>query len=538
MTLSSGKNDDYRKGKAPDTSGLRIVPITKLAGVLLLAALLIGAGGSVGHFSANQLARQQALSELDAVSRRVMDRLEAIIAEASRIFSDLESLSLPRCSEVQLLSMRTQVFNARFVRDIGRVESRALHCSSALGVLDKPYQSGPPDLRTGNGLGLRTDREVLAGDDIRTMVIESRQFNALVDPAIVTDLAAAMDSATLFMKPHSSESTQTDWHPFYRSSELSRRGLSSERCSEDTGLCIRLHVPESGVVHWHPQTRTAMAGLGGAAGFAIFLVLFMGLRQNDSPERRLRQALEKGLIRTVYQPIVQLPDQHLVGFEALARWSDSDGERIPTEDFITLAEQCGLIGEVSERMIRTIGTEFSPWLKRHRECVIAINIAPAELDDDDLIDKLERELIDRGVRPEQIVLEITERTMVENEAAHKRIEQLSQRGYRVYADDFGVGYCGLAYLNDMDVHGIKISDLFTAAVATDSPKAALVPRITELARDLELDVVIEGVETLKQAQALAELEPILIQGWLYSRGLDIDEVLRRFEHDLALTPND
>ena len=536
MAFASSKDRTLTGRQPRGSSSLWNLPTGKLAATLLAAVLLVMVGSSVGHFGANQLSRQQALSELDAVSVRVLTRLDDIISEASQVFERLEAEQSPRCSEEQLLGMRTQVFNARFVRDIGRVEDLALHCSSALGNLEIPYQSGPPDLEISHGLGLKTDREVLAGKQTRTMVIEGEQFNALVDPAVVTDLAAAIDSASLFLDAGISTPGSGDWHPFHRDSELTQSGLSSQLCSPETGLCVLLHVPESGVVHWHPQTRAAMAGLGGAAGFAVFLVIFMGLRQEESPERRLRRALEKQQIHAVYQPIVRLPEQRLIGFEALARWSNGDGEPIATEDFITLAEHCGLIGEVSQLMIRTIGQELSPWLRRHPDCVIAINVAPTELDDDSLLDKLERELIGRGVEPQQILIEITERTMVENQAAHARIEQLASRGYRIYADDFGVGYCGLAYLNDMDVHGIKISDLFTAAVATDSPKAVLVPRITELARQLGLDVIVEGVETIQQADSLGELEPVLIQGWLYSKGIGIDELVSRFDGDLGLSP--
>jgi sensor c-di-GMP phosphodiesterase-like protein len=537
MTVPPSKERARVKKRESALSDLRNLRASTLAWTLVLAIVLTAAGGSIGHLGAQQLVKQQALTELDAASERVIRRFDDILFEATEIFGQLENQELPRCSEEQLLHMRTQVFNARFLRDIGRIEDLALYCSSALGDLDTPYQSGPPDLSIDGRLGLKTDREVLAGHDTRTMVVESDSFNALVDPAVVTDLAAAMDSAELFLSARATDGTDLDWHPFHRAYELSGNGLSSERCSAATGLCILLHVPDSRIADWHPQTRVAMAGLGGAAGLAVFLVIFMGLRQEDSAEKRLRQALRQEDIRTVYQPIIRLPERQLVGVEALARWTDGNGETIPAEHFITLAEQCGLIGKISELMIRNIGEELSPWLKRHRHCVIAINIAPAELNDQDLLDKLDRELIGRGILAEQIVLEITERTMVENESARVRIEQLSQRGYRIYADDFGVGYCGLAYLNDMDVHGIKISELFTAAVSTDSPKAALVPRITELARELGLDVIIEGLETAEQAQSLAPLEPILVQGWLFSRGIAIDELLRRFDQNLSLAPD-
>jgi sensor c-di-GMP phosphodiesterase-like protein len=512
-------------GLAP-TRTRRLRPAA-VAWSLLLGLVLVLAGVAAGHFGADQLARQQAQNELDEASDRLSVRFDAIINEARTVFDELERLRLPTCSEQELLNMRNRLFDARFLRDIGRLENMTLYCSTALGHLTEPYLSSEADVNIAVDLGVKTDRAVLAGQGTRTMVIEGEHFNALVDPAVVTDLAAAMESATLFLRAYGENGG--NWHPFQSGTELAHRGLSSERCSPDTGLCLLLHVSERRMFEGQSQARVAMAGFGGVAGLAVFLVIFIAVRQEESPEKRLRQALNKDWIHTVYQPIIRLPDHRLVGFEALARWKDDAGNEMPAEEFIALAERTGLIGRVSERIIRTIGRELSDWLKRNPDRVIAINIAPTELDDDALLEKLERELISRGVNPEQVMLEITERTMVENASAHERIEQLAHRGFRVYADDFGVGYCGLAYLNDMDVHGIKISHLFTAAVATDSPKAALVPRITELARELGLDVVIEGVETDAQARSLAELDPILVQGWLYSRGIAIDELIERFD---------
>jgi len=532
MTTPTSNHSGHNNPDRATAAFTRHLHPATLTWSLLLAVTLVLAGVALGHAGAGQVARQQVQAELDSTSLRLARRFDDIVGEANRVFAELGQLQAPRCSEDELLAMRTQVFNARFLRDIGRIEDNVLHCSTALGHLERPYRGGPPDLRIHGDLGLKTDREVLAGTDTRTMVIEDRHYNALVDPSVVTDLAAAMDTAILFLSPKSG--TDHDWHPFHSSTSPPSEDLSSVHCSGQSGLCIMLHFPKDRLSAWQPQTRLAMAGFGGAAGFALFLVIFIGLRQEDTPERRLRRALEKDWIHATYQPLIRLPDHRLIGFEALARWRDDDGDAIPAEDFIAMAERTGLIGQVSERMIQTIGKELSPWLRQHPECVIAINIAPAELDDDALIDKLDRELIARGVNAEQVYIEITERTMVENASAHARIEQLSRRGFKVYADDFGIGYCGLAYLNDMDVHGIKISHLFTAAVATDSPKAALVPRITELARELGLEVVIEGVETQEQAQSLTELEPILVQGWLYSAGMDIDDLTRRFDDNLDL----
>lgn len=495
---------------------------------ILAAAVMVLAGIAAGYLGAAQLARQQAISGLNAGAERVSARLDEIIGETVSVFEILDNLHLPSCSENELLTMRTQVFNARFIRDIGRIQDAALICSAALGTLDSSHQSGGPDLHIPGELGLRTDREILVADRKRSMVIENPRYNAVVDPAVVKDLTSAVSEADVYLRPLSSESAHVHWHPLQGETEISVRGLAGEACSPESGLCVKLHQPLPEAIGGHQPTRIAMSGLGGAVGLALFVAVIASLRQHDTPEQRLRQAIMQRNIRANYQPIIRLPDQELIGFEALARWYDDDGRQIPADEFIGLAERCGLIGDISELMMQHIGNELSDWLRQNPEKVIAINIAPTELADPNLLIKIDCELLDRGVRPEQVMLEITERTMAADESVSKRVEILAQRGFRIYADDFGVGYCGLAYLNDMDVHGIKISHLFTAAVATDSPKAALVPRITQLARELGLDVIIEGVETLAQVEAMSNLLPIAVQGWLYSRDFSAKELIRRY----------
>jgi len=497
---------------------------------LVLATLLL-LGGVLGWSVSEGLERAQTRAELDASTSRVLTRLDDIIGEAHQAFAAIDATGNPQCSAAQLQEMRRQLFEARYLRDIGGVRGFSLYCSTALGVLSNPYHSGPPPIRLPDGTGIRTDRSVLASQRLRTMVVEYSAYNALIDSRQVIDLVTGFDHAHIELAVDHPE--QRDWHPFSllnvaQKTKLKDAPSARGQCSNATSLCARVRLNQTRAGTVQPQ-HVVIGGLGAALGASLFLIGAGVRRQKYTPDKALAQAIRAHSIKPYYQPIVQLPGGALVGFEALARWVDDNGRTVSTEKFIALAEKNGMISDISSLMIKAIGEEVGKWLADRPGLRLTLNVSPEEFCDPCLIDQIDRQLIKRGIAPQQIVLEITERTMIETEAAQRIIEKITAMGLTIYADDFGVGYCGLAYLNELDIHGIKISQQITAAVATDSPKASLVPRVTDMARDLGLEVIIEGIETEAQREAIAELEPIMVQGWLFARELSAADLMRYHE---------
>jgi sensor c-di-GMP phosphodiesterase-like protein len=516
------------------------MPALPNARELLVLVALTTAGALLGWWWSNKMAEGAVERHIEQSTARVLERLDDIIFEAHRVFAAIEGTDEGHCTPAQLQTMRTYLFEARYLRDIGGTRGYSLYCSAALGILSEPYHSSPPPIRLADGTGLRTDRSVLASERLRTVVIEYGNFNALIDSRQVSDLITGLDRAHLELAVD--DPRQRDWHPFSlltrpEGGESSRRLARRVQCSDQTGLCIRIRT-ESPVDAELGSQAYLVGSLGAVLGASLFLIGANLRRQRNTPDRALERAIRGHLIQPRYQPIVRLPGGELAGFEALARWRDEHGRPVPTDRFIDLAERNGMISEISHLMIQAIGSEVGGWLAAHPQLSVTINISPEEFGDPSLITLIDEELIKRGIQPSQIVLEITERTMIETTAAQAIIERLNHMGLRLYADDFGVGYCGLAYLNELDIHGVKISQQLTAAVATDSPKASLVPRVTEMARGLNLDVVIEGVETERQREALRPLEPIQVQGWLFSHELTAADLMRFFDdHQLRRRPD-
>ncbi len=528
--MHSTNADPVPDGAAPFSrrSNARLLVV---AGTLVA---LITTGALVGWLGAERIQTNQVKQELDRSAQRILARLAAIIDESEATFARIEQSGLAHCSDGMLLAMRTELFEARFLRDIGGIDGRELVCSTALGRMDERYRSGPPDLRLATGTALRTDRSVLASASMRSLVVEREPFNALIHSGQVTDLMAGLDDSEIFLAVADSSRTPADWHPFKADAQTAGQGrrnhfLAASTCLDSHDLCVQLRRQRHLVEDAGGELRGVMTSLGGAAGLSLFFLGLAGFRQYHTPERDLARAIANDQIRPAYQPILTLPDHRLVGFEALARWRDSSHTERSAEAFIQLAENSGQIQDITSLMVRRIGEELGEWLSKNPERHVAINIAPAELADPGLPDKLDRHLLARGVQPGQIILEITERTMLTSADARRHIEVLTQHGFCLYADDFGVGYCGLAYLIDLDIHGIKLSQTLTAAVATDSPKAALVPRVSALARELGLAVVVEGVETEAQCQALSEIGPVMVQGWYFAPPLSARQLIRFFD---------
>lgn len=222
-----GAGDDFERLSGASRSRSRLNH--KLLSVAI-AIVLIVLGTSLGWQIAKQLDHGQIEQELTETAWRVSARIDEILVETIQIFDDLEKLELVSCSDELLLEMRTHLFEARFIQDIGGFERGSLFCSTALGRLDEPYTSGPPDLMLDNGIGIRTDRSVLASDQMRTMVLEREPFNALIDIRTITDMVVSLSSGEIFL----GYPGQDRWHPFQ---------VSGQKFVEQVTNPGKVHIP-------------------------------------------------------------------------------------------------------------------------------------------------------------------------------------------------------------------------------------------------------------------------------------------------------
>jgi sensor c-di-GMP phosphodiesterase-like protein len=187
--------------------------------------------------------------------------------------------------------------------------------------------------------------------------------------------------------------------------------------------------------------------------------------------------------------------------------------------FIPLAEQAGLVPEITLAIVVATLRDLGKLLQEWPQLCININLAPEDLTSESFSCELNRNLIEAGVAPTSIKLEITERAMVDTDAAREVIRNFRMRGHQIAVDDFGTGYSSLAYLETLELDTLKIDKSFVDAIGTEAVTNHVICHVIEMAKSLHLDMVAEGIESEHQADWLIEQGVEYGQGYLYSQPL-------------------
>ena len=247
-------------------------------------------------------------------------------------------------------------------------------------------------------------------------------------------------------------------------------------------------------------------------------------------ERDLHQAIARGELFVAHQPIVSVGSRRVIGTEALARWRHPERGVVPPADFIGLAEEVGLIGDIGLWVLRRACADVAARHSNgHPPLTCHVNLSPLQAADPTLPDRVAAVLEETGLPAESLVLELTESSLMEAGDEPLRVMQaIRELGVRLVLDDFGTGYSSLARLRHFPVDGLKIDRSFVTDLESGEPAGALlVSGIVELARALGLTVVAEGVETEHQLERLERIGCRYAQGFLIARPGDLDALDRR-----------
>ncbi len=240
-------------------------------------------------------------------------------------------------------------------------------------------------------------------------------------------------------------------------------------------------------------------------------------------ETDLRKALDQNEFRVYYQPIVSLQTGKITGFEALTRWERS-GNILPPAEFIGVAEEIGLIVPMNRRLLREACEQLRSWQKEFPavpHLTLSVNMTPKEFAQPDLVSEVRKCLVETGLDPACLQLEIVETiAMSDAERSNQVLAQLKSLGVRLSIDDFGTGYSSLSRLRRIPVDTIKIDRAFISNMDSDPESREIVRIIIMLVHNLGLKVVAEGAETEQHITLLKELNCELAQGYVYSRPAD------------------
>jgi diguanylate cyclase (GGDEF)-like protein/PAS domain S-box-containing protein len=339
----------------------------------------------------------------------------------------------------------------------------------------------------------------LVGEDEVVARLGGDEFAIVLQPASAEDLAARFDAMLARLT-----------EPFTISGQRAIVGAS-------IGVAIQgEHGADAGDLIKHADLALYAAKAAGRQTWRRFEPrLTEAIQRRRAIEMSLRQAIPLDQLSLHYQPIVRAEDAAIVGHEALLRWRHPDLGMVPPGEFIAVAQDAGLMGPIGEWVIRRACADARA-LGPGRS--VSVNLSPLQLRGGGILAIVTHALASGAMLPRNLVLEITESVLLEDDRATlDQLRALKALGVRIALDDFGTGYASLSYLPKFPFDAIKIDRSFVQGAETDAGHRAVIRATLQLAKDLDMTVVAEGVETEEQAAMLRELGCPLMQGYLFGR---------------------
>jgi c-di-GMP phosphodiesterase len=513
---------------------LRWPSVTQLA---MLAVSVVGFS-TAGHFAARSVIDRQQSRQLEELTDVALRRSEVAVDFGAATLDELAKRGPLNCDPESLQAVRLQVYQRSAVKDIRLVDrDGSVICSAYSETLE--FDNG------------RVDRpEMLRSGDNRLLLFRVDQFSGValgvvrdVDEKSSLVAILGIDSYLLDIMPvdlrgHSEVSLELNngvnvglfsLKPPAELLQPQSFGHGSSRYP----LRATIKVEGSALQLWNSESYWPILLVACGLGLAFGLLLTRATARLEGPIADIDRGLARREFKPFYQPTFELRTGTILGCEVLARWIAANGAIISPMSFIPLAESSGRIEPMTWQLLETALEELHPRLREHKQFKLSINVSPRHLLSEGFIERLRRTVVGARVSARQIVLEITERNELPDLAmAAAVVRQLRDLGFRVAMDDVGVGHSGLSQMKGLGANTIKIDKFFVDTITQDGSAATIIEMLTRLARDLQMTVIAEGIETAEQVQALVNCGVEEGQGYIVSPPLPFvkfDELLKARE---------
>ncbi|OON62372.1 hypothetical protein B0920_02570 [Massilia sp. KIM] len=467
----------------------------------------------------------------------VLHRADETARQTGRVFTQLERVPDGPCSEASLRLMRQLDLTSTYIQAMGHVRDGAVVCSSMGGP---PIPLGGDVFRTARGVLIHPRVPVDTPGASPLMAVVRNGFAVLVHRDLPLDTSTAIPGVALGVMhldalrrgpPELAKGlVKREW--------LARLGARAEAVFIDGGQLVALRrspefriVAVAAVPMAYLEERAAaiawrLVPAGALFGLALAAAVLLLARQQRSLPTALRQGLRRNEFHLHYQPIVDLDSGRWVGLEALLRWRRAGGETIGPELFIPVAERSGMMSRLTERVFELAAADLGAFLASHPGFHLAVNLCPTDLHSEALLGMVDRFLERTGAGASSLMVEITERGLLDVNSARRIIAALRARGVGIAVDDFGTGYSSLSYLETLELDYLKIDRSFIEAIGTGAPTSQVVGHIVAMARAMGLRMIAEGIESEAQAEFLRGHAVQYAQGWLFGKPAPAAEVLR------------
>ncbi|MBC7918226.1 MAG: EAL domain-containing protein [Rhodoferax sp.] len=513
------------------------------AGLILAVCASLVAGAlpvAVSYQLSKWQTRHAEEARLLAYARDVLHRSERASVQ---VFGGIQQLIDARgkgdpCSASQIALMGQLDLVGNDIQAMAYIANGRLMCSSYghHGVGMALEKDAP--LKSSDGTTLRARTKLPFGQDMTFIVVEREGYAAIVHEAITIDIATDPPNISLATYSPRSKTFRSTRGPM--KSEWAEAPLANGEGTFDDGEYLVAVVTSkryaTKTIAAQPLsnlngTFTAEAKVlwlfGAVAGIALALLTFMVARRQMGMAALLGRALKKRELFLLYQPIVDLHTRKCIGAEALIRWQRSDGQWVPPDVFIPVAEESGLIQDITARVLEIVATDLADVFARQPNFHIGINLAAADLQSPRTVELLATLMRTTKAGPRNILVEATERGLMDAERVRQVIKDIHALGIEVAIDDFGTGYSSLSYLGTFDLDYLKIDKSFVDTLQTDAATSHVALHIIEMAKALNLKMIAEGVETEAQATLLQDRGVQFAQGWLFAKPMRMAD-LRKF----------
>ncbi len=489
---------------------------------IAVGALIAGAPLLVLNFWLNDFLDQQGRKEVDFSAGRAIALAESRVAHVIDALDELAAGGVGFCRPGDLDAMRQAAFRTIPIKEISVVapDGRTLCTHLGLPAAERTVLSSEP----------------LAGTDGYTIdVVQLANHRRAVrlrrGVAEAPNTIAATVPAVLFLPELSGEGS-----PFDAFAHITTRGgasiaqagkwpdgdggamFATTATSDRYGFRVEVATPRDAVVANHAGleqlARVATLGIVLVLGVSLLLVL---RRNPDNPVTEIERALAAGEFVPYYQPIVDIRSGQLRGAEVLVRWRKPDGTLVLPSSFIPLTESSGLIRDMTRDLMRKVCAEVGEAVGCRPGLKVSFNFAGRLFADDTIVEDVRDIFFASSIKLSQVVLEVTERDPIENFTVTRQIvAALQGLGVRIAIDDVGTGHSGLSYMLKLGVDVIKIDKMFVDAVGTDRNSTTIVETLVDLAHNMRMDVVAEGVENFEQVVHLRDLGVRMAQGYVFA----------------------
>lgn len=478
---------------------------------------------------------RQGQEEADNSAKRAVALADGRVSQAVSMLERLVALNVDACNPGHIEAMQQAAFVTPPVKEI-----------AILGP-------GGETLCSNRSSGL-SQRRVLSSEPLTVMGIFSLDIVQIIDGQRMVRLRrstgaepnelAALVPAILFVPQVShldeplSVYVQIETREGASIGEFGRRpadrsgGLfvAAQR-SEKYGFTVGIMTPRTGAMAGQSDLKWLGLFITGILMIVLAVLgMFMPKRRSDNPVAELERALVAGEFVPYYQPIVDIRSGQLRGAEVLVRWRKGDGTLVLPGVFIPLAESSGLIRAMTFDLMRRVCVEAGTAIGLRPALKISFNFAGMLFSDETIVKDVRSTFAGTPIKLSQVVLEVTERDPIENFTLTRQvIAALQGLGVRIAIDDVGTGHSGLSYMLKLGVDIIKIDKMFVDAIGTDRNSTTIVETLVDLAHNMRMDVVAEGVENFEQVMHLRELGIRSAQGYVFAPPLPGSAFLQLLE---------